>query len=536
MKQIFVAPETNILPAFYAAMEEARLQDGPCEIIFYPGLYELRPEEAIRESLYVSNTMGINEQEDVTKTFALLIDDAKDLSINGNGAHFVAKGKVSSIALLNSENISLRNFSLDYENPGVTEMTVVRIDGETMDCRVHSDSKYRIENGKLYWYGSNFSFGSGISQLFDPVSGRSWREDGPMEDENLQTEELAPGLLRLHFKAGKDGQNPYHAEVGQVFQMRDPLRDELGIIVSDCKNVLLEDIEMNYMHGLGLIAQNSRDITIDGMVCEPTRGRTCAAFADFLHFSGCSGLITIENSRFVGAHDDAINVHGTHLLITKQKGHTITARYMHPQSYGFASHAIGETVEAIDPQTLRPVGRAEILGVKAVSLFEYELELSDVQGFSTGMAIENVDRTAEVIVRNNHFERIPTRGILVTTRRKVVIEDNVFKHLRMAAVLVSDDARGWYESGYVRDLTIQNNLFIDCEGPQILLKPEVEHDNAELPVHENISILNNHVEDSGAPFVDARLISNLTIQGNSTSALEPLEVQTVLCTDVTTEL
>lgn len=532
MKQIYVAPETNVLSSFYAALETAKLLDKPCEIIFHRGLYELRPEEAIRESLYISNTMGEEEQADVTKTLALLIDDAKDITINGNGSHFISMGKATSIAIVNSENISLRDFTIDYKNPTVCEMTVVAIDSDNdyMDCRVHPDSLYKIENEKLIFYGSNFSFDSGISQLYDAASGRTWREYGPLEDKSLRCQELFPGLIRLHYRDGEDGLNPYGASIGNVFQMRNPLRDELGIIISDSRSIKLENVQMNFMHGLGLIAQNSRDIVIDGMICEPSRGRSCAAFADFLHFSGCSGLISIENSRFIGAHDDAINVHGTHLIITRQAGDRITARYMHPQSYGFASHAIGETIEAIDPLTLRPLASAEILDVKVTSLYDVELQISSSDGFTVGMAIENIDRTAELLVRNNHFECIPTRGILVTTRRKVVIENNVFKHLRLASILVSDDARGWYESGYVRDLLVQNNSFVDCEGPQVLLLPEVDHENPALPVHENIRILDNVITDSTAPFVKAKLISNLSIHKNKRSDGRTLEVDTVNCT------
>ena len=55
------------------------------------------------------------------------------------------------------------------------------------------------------------------------------------------------------------------------------------------------------------------------------------------------------------------------------------------------------------------------------------------------VSVENVTWTPEVEIRNNYFSRIPTRGILVTTRRKVVIEDNVFYRIPMSGVLVSDD-------------------------------------------------------------------------------------------------
>ena len=74
----------------------------------------------------------------------------------------------------------------------------------------------------------------------------------------------------------------------------------------------------------------------------------------------------------------------------------------------------------------------------------------------------------------------------MTTRRKVVIEDNVFYRIPMSGVLVSDDARGWYESGPVRDVTIRRNLFMECGSPVIAVMPE--NDRYEGAVHRNVRI------------------------------------------------
>ena len=41
--------------------------------------------------------------------------------------------------------------------------------------------------------------------------------------------------------------------------------------------------------------------------------------------------------------------------------------------------------------------------------------------------LENITYTPEVEIRDNYFTRTSTRGVLVTTPRKVVIENNVFE-------------------------------------------------------------------------------------------------------------
>ena len=110
---------------------------------------------------------------------------------------------------------------------------------------------------------------------------------------------------------------------------------------------------------------------------------------------------------------------------------------------------------------------------------------------------------------NNYFARIPTRGILITTRGKSLIQDNIFYRIPMPSILVSDDARGWYESGPVKDLTIRRNTFIECSSPVIAIMPEI--DRYDRPVHENIVIDGNRFIMDGYPAVEAKAASNLQI-------------------------
>ena len=76
--------------------------------------------------------------------------------------------------------------------------------------------------------------------------------------------------------------------------------------------------------------------------------------------------------------------------------------------------------------------------------------------------VENITWTPRVHIARCHFSRIPTRGILITTRQPSVIEDNYFYGMQMSAILVADDARSWFESGPVHNLIIRNNTFNRC--------------------------------------------------------------------------
>ncbi|MCD8318155.1 MAG: alpha-1,3-galactosidase, partial [Paraprevotella sp.] len=108
--------------------------------------------------------------------------------------------------------------------------------------------------------------------------------------------------------------------------------------------------------------------------------------------------------------------------------------------------------------------------------------------------------------------RTPTRGGLVTTLRKVLIADNVFYRLPMSGILISDDARSWYESGPVRDVTILHNSFIECGSPAIAVSPE--NDRYEGAVHRNITVEANRFLIRQGEAVHACSTDGLTIEGN----------------------
>lgn len=106
------------------------------------------------------------------------------------------------------------------------------------------------------------------------------------------------------------------------------------------------------------------------------------------------------------------------------------------------------------------------------------------------LVVENVTWTPEVRITNNYFARVPTRGILITTRRKSLIEGNTFYGMQMSGIFVADDGLSWYESGPVHDLTIRQNTFLNCGEPIISIDPENrEYKGA---VHKNITIEENY--------------------------------------------
>ena len=214
---------------------------------------------------------------------------------------------------------------------------------------------------------------------------------------------------------------------------------------------------MHYMHGLGIVSQYTRNITMDKVKCMPREGsgRLLAASADMMHFSGCSGKVKIVGCYFAGAQDDPINVHGTNLrAVEKINTRTLNLRFMHGQSYGYNAYFEGDTVAFVKASTMERFASAQVVAVKRLTDRIVQVTFNrDIPGELelNHDCVENISCTPEVEIRHCYFTRTSTRGTLMTTPRKVVIADNTYYKTGMSAILIEGDAEGWYESGPVND-------------------------------------------------------------------------------------
>lgn len=209
---------------------------------------------------------------------------------------------------------------------------------------------------------------------------------------------------------------------------------------------------------------------------------------------------------------------------------------MHKQTYGFMAFNPGDEIDFINRESyesygLNKVKDAILLNPKEILLtleesVPPELKLKDV--------IENVTWTPEVEIRGCKVSRIPTRGFLISTRRKVLVEENEFLSTHMSAILMAIDANNWYESGYVGDMTIRNNKFIRCAEPVIQIDPR--NKIANNSVHQNIRIENNEFILHNELIVNAKSTKGLSVTGNTIYANKKLDddvsIKTSDCSDV----
>lgn len=510
---------TNYTSAIIKALEYCKANKSAV-LKFESGRYDIWPENAVRKEIYISNTSSETECPSKEKTIGILLDGLKNFTIEGNGATFMMHGSITPLAAIGCESLKLKNFTIDFERPGGSELTYTAVRPGEIEVAVHRDTRYDIVNNHLNLIGEGWKSNRIHCIKYTPgdkhfVYSNDWNILS-----KCNVKEIGNG--RLLFSTPKD----FQPETGSTITMRDIIRNQVGMLLLECDDIELEQLNVRYMHGLGIVSQFSRDITYKRINCRPSddSGRILASSADFMHFSGCSGAIMIDECNFAGAHDDCINVHGTNLRIQETPAENVAiAKFMHHQSYGFNAFWPGDTVAFVNPSTMLRESTAVVESVEALNPRNVKLTFKSALPKNIVLkstCIENLTKTPTLKVSNCHFTRTSTRGILCTTPRKAVIENNLFEHLGMSAILIEGDAEGWFESGPVCDVTIKNNTFIDCAysgGPEhatIALNPSNKVIDKNKPVHTNIMITDNVFDTEGRPILYAKSTSNISFINN----------------------
>ncbi|WP_141502794.1 alpha-1,3-galactosidase-related protein [Paenibacillus luteus] len=510
----------DAMPAMQRAIEAAAQIQGPVVLECASGRYDFFPAQATRKPYYISNTTSEVENQDVTKTIGLFMKGMREFTLDGKGSLFLYHGKQTMFLLDECEDIEIRNVNVDYEQPTVVEMTVAEAGSNYLVLAVHPSYRYEITENKLAWVADHWRFLEGPMQELDLKENRTWRIDNVLENA-VKVEELEPRRLKVHLN-----HSPNQA-VSNILQTRDGIRDQVGAFINRSCDVRFTNVGMHFMHGLGIVCQFSENLTFERMNMTPRKetGRTVTAFADFIHVSGCRGLIKVNDSQFSGGHDDPINVHGTYLRIVEQLApNQVKVKFMHHQTYGFEAFFAGDEVEFVRGESLIAYHSSKVISAELVNPREMLLTLEHMvpEGIKYEDVIENVTWTPEMEITGNAFERVPTRGVLATTRRKVEIAHNRFEKMTMSAVFIAADAESWYESGRVQQVSIHDNTFIKCgneQHPNIFIAPENRQVSPEHPVHSNIFIENNKFETENAIVLSAKSTCNIGIMNNEIVAV-----------------
>lgn len=529
---LFQAEKYGIIPGEDVSVALQKLfsiiggTQGENELVFAPGTYYLNAESCKEDMLYITNTVSDGEFSDEETPHrarvGLYLKDISNLKIHGNGAVFMLDGKMTNAALINCENVDINDIEIRAANPDSHEFSVVGKTRTSVDFKLDESSTYCREGSSFCFTGKDYK--TDFFQNRNAVWG--WFGKIFADNKNHICRVRNPFYAALSIK--ETGQNLFKVSylstsrftTGETYCLFNTRRQYVGIFADKSKNIVLHNVSQRFNYSLAFVAQDCENITLDCVDFSPApdSAKRLVSLADFMQFCMCRGMVKVTGSNFCGAGDDCLNVHGIHFKIIKINGRQMLVRLMHPQSHGFNPLRIGDTVEFINPTTLLPSGSAVITASTLVNETDIELMLDSVEGGNIGMVIEDTTACPDLVFTGNKLTRIITRGLLVTTRGKVLIEGNDFDNTEMAAILFSDDAKSWYESGLCTDVTIKGNRFGDCGAYNIQILPE--NGKTGSVVHGDFVIENNTFEKSAAGGIDANNSRSVTFKENSGSGLK----------------
>lgn len=499
---------------------------------FAPGRYDFHPDKAATRTYYISN-----HDQDNPKRVGIPLEGLEHVTLDGGGASFVFHGRMLPVALLDSRHCTLKNFSIDFENPHIAQVRILRSDSvEGTVFRPESWVKWRIAPDSVFEaYGEGWTVRQGWGVVFEKDTKHLVYNTGDRGCPTLGARLTADG--DVHAPHWKDKV----LKPGMRFIMRSGGRPTPGIFLYRDTDTRLENIRIHYAEGMGVLGQVCENITLDRLsVCLKGEDdpRCFTTQADATHFSGCRGVISSCDGLYEGMMDDAINVHGTYLKVVRRvDDHTLVGRYMHGQSWGFHWGDAGDTVQFIRSRTMELTGKANV--ITAIRPHGQETEEGAHEFLITfrddvptevseagAYGIENLTWTPQVYFARNTIRNNRARGALFSTPRRTVVEDNLFDHTSGTAILLCGDCNGWYETGACRDVLIRRNRFVNAltslyqfTNAVISIYPEIpELDKQQQYFHggrgKGIVIEDNEFDTFDAPLLYAKSVDGLWFSRN----------------------
>ena len=496
---------------------------------FGKGTYTFNATDAKGYEYYISN----HDQSPLRK-IGFHLDGWTNLTLDGCGAEVLFTGRMIPFYVVNCTNTTLCNFSVDFSDPQITQAEILsNTPEEGTTFKMAPWVKHRIgQNGRFEVYGSDWAMQPNSGMSFEKKTRHIAYQTGDLWVVSDGVQDLGDNTYRApQWKENK-------VKPGTIVTFRTYYRPCPGIVLDHDNQTTLQDVNVHYAEGMGLIAQRCTDITLDGFnVC--LRGKKDPRYfttqADATHFSQCKGHIRSVNGLYEGMMDDAINIHGVYLKVKEViNAQTIRCAFEHGQAYGFAWGDVGDTIRFVSAYTMeeheetytireiRPADKETVKGCKEFIItlsrpMEKTLELA-----TQDYGIENLTWTptvyfAENVVRNNR-----ARGALFSSPRHTVCENNLFDHTSGTAILLCGDCNGWYESGSCKDVIIRKNKFVNAltsyyqfTNAVISIYPEIPRLNDQKQYfHSNIIIENNKFTTFDEPILYAKSVNGLVFRKN----------------------
>lgn len=521
--------------------------NGASSISFEKGTYHFYPEKAYEEFCFISN------HNDALTNIAFFMEEMSNFTIDGNGSTFIFHGRMIPFLIKNSENINVKNVSIDFAEPFHSEGKVIARDEKNMtfDMEMTSEFPYEIRDGKLFYMRSYYTHDLGQSIVFNPetmsVSFDTERYQVPMlggtkdkfGDVNMykykqdmkdiylrengrqntnKVMQVSPGVVRV-LNCKKELPPMGHIFVSKGEQGTN--RFAPAFKMNNVTNFYAENVIIYHAGGMGFLAENCNTVDIYKCKIIPTETRIISATADATHFVGCRGKVSLRDCVFHNQLDDAMNVHGAYQEVMDViDNRTIGVRVGHFQQLGFQLAFAGDKVgfirlkDSFHSYYTCTVKSTEVVnGRYQVITFNEDIPSK----VAAGDMLENLTAYPEVLVENCDISRNRARGLLISTPIKTTVRNNYFA-TQMEAILIPVESGSWYESGNGANITIEGNTFENCltshSGKRGVIRFHTD-DKTSNPAFSNILIKDNKFNQSDNWILEISNVDGIEFSGNT---------------------
>lgn len=497
------------------------------KIVFEHGVYNFYPLKAFEKYCAVSNnTNGL-------KRIAFPIIDFNELEIDGSGSTFIFHDVMVPFCIENSTNITLRNFSIDWNKTFHSESKVIDIDSikKTFTIGISSEYPYQVQGKELIWLNNNGKRNIEHNLFFDPFTKATVY--------NVQNYKLDPWnpLIRTRYSA-------YEIEQGKVCILdtiaqlpqvgwiwiskgqKSESRLSPGIIANTTSGLFMNNINIYHAGAMGIIAEQCKDVFLKNVnvLLPPEKQRFVSTTADATHFVNCKGEIVLDSCIFENMLDDATNVHGVYCkVIEKIDSCTLGLQTGHFEQYGSKYFQKGDSICLLTRNTLSPIIKLKVLDVYYKNEEYCELKFTNNISIpiTQEMIVENLTCQPNFTMKNCTVRRNRARSILISSAGKICIKNNYFSSMMSAIVIAGSDANFWYESGGVRNVLIQNNIFENnCTSGHnqacIMIGPNPKRYGVKSGFYfsSNIKIENNTFKSFDNAIIYAYSVENMSFINN----------------------
>ncbi len=416
---------------------------------------------------------------------------------------YFAFSNIVAIQVANSTNLTLKNFTVDYQVLPFTQLTVTGVSGATIG--VEQMGSYPLPSSfNTRTVPANYIISGYYAFVFRNgqelrTTGRMQVTPPPFSDHSIQLMGTEPWATPADIASIQPGDTlvlEWRAGVATIFAQPNT-------------NLTLQNIAVYASGYLGIGVGNSSNTTVDHVQVIPRPGtdRLISSNADGIHLSHAGANNMVTNNTVRRGCDDGIAIDGQWAAIVNgpATGDTVGV------TLNGTSLSVGESVEFISLVDATIVDTATITAATAPSGGIVTLTLDHaVSGLLAGFGVTPADPSlrggGSVISGNLVQEEVFCRGIYPAGVKNVTVTGNMTAATNQSGILVEQDEGNSYpyKTGPSSGISITNNIVDSALGYGI----------PSNPILGLTASINVAAEDEYFNWVTTESLSNFTITGN----------------------